>query len=132
MARLLAVILSSLAIAAATPLTSDISKHLSVRQLPECAGYGSVCRLDLTNRVNGTQGEFYTQDGDFCSCPQKQCSAVFVEDNNQRYDVSIHTSMQTFLCRLNTLTANLVRQKVYLAVATGGTSGIYVSPTHSG
>ncbi|KAF3402588.1 hypothetical protein DPV78_004809 [Talaromyces pinophilus] len=68
MARLLAFILSSLAITAATPLTSDTSKQLSARQLPQCAGYGSVCRVDFTNRVNGTSGEFYTEDGDFCTC----------------------------------------------------------------
>lgn len=74
MARLLAFVLSSLAIAAATPLTSDTSKQLSARQLPQCAGYGSVCRLDFTNRVNGTSGEFVRH----CFCQTCQWLTVFM------------------------------------------------------
>lgn len=62
MTRLFLFLLSSLGVAVANPLTSDtFSKQFNRRQLPQCAGYGSVCRIDFTNHVNGSQGEFVSR-----------------------------------------------------------------------
>jgi hypothetical protein len=58
MPHLLMLVLSLLAVATASPWESKQSKQAVKRQLPQCAGYGSVCRLDFTTQVNVTKDEF--------------------------------------------------------------------------
>ncbi|OKL55358.1 hypothetical protein UA08_09420 [Talaromyces atroroseus] len=112
MSRLSMLVLSLLAVVTASPWQSVESKQVVKRQLPQCAGYGSVCRLDFTNQVNVTKDEFYTEDGDFCTCPVgtvslpepyslldfelthgDQCSTVFIDDGNEKFDSYTKHSM---------------------------------------